>query len=91
MTMIKPAYTNEGKNTNKDLLKIRLNEEERNMIARAQIILKQPKKSTTMKQLAKIGFANVVSNPETMKIIEIIYNNKRKNYETGVSDPENML
>jgi len=89
MTLIREPYTNMGKETGKDTLRIRLNEQEAAMLAKAQQVLNQTKPGTALKQLAKIGYANVVNNPQTVEMLKIIYNNKRKNERLGIPDFEN--
>lgn len=70
-----------------DVLKVRLNDEERAILKKCQEILEQPKQSTALKQLALIG-ANVVQDEKTGKILEMIFDNKRKNKRTGVIEYE---
>ena len=90
MTLIRPPFTDTGKQTGHNTMRLRLNDEERDMISKAQRILNQSKAGTTMKQLAKIGYANVVSNPQTVNLLDIIYNNKRRNERNGIIEYEDL-
>ena len=71
----------------KDILKVRLNEQERATLKKCQEILEQPKQSTALKQLALIG-ANVVQDKKTGLILEMIFDNKRRNKRLGIVEYE---
>ncbi len=71
----------------KNIIPLRLNDEEYKYIDAAREILEQPKISTTIKQLALIGYL-YISQPETQKLLKIIYDNKRKNKRIGIIEFE---
>ena len=79
----------EDRNPDKDVLfSTRLDNNDKEWFLPAKRFLKQPKNSTCMKQLAKIGAIIVLHDPKMSKIIDVIMNNSRRNERTGVSDNE---
>lgn len=70
-----------------DVIKVRLNDEEKLILDKAQQVLEQSKHSTALKQLCLIG-AIVVFDQKTKKIIDTIYANKRKNKRMNIIDFE---
>lgn len=73
----------------KDIFTIRLNKEEREDLDKCKIILEQPKDSTTMKILAKIG-SNVLQDNLMGYILRTVFINKRRNKRTGLSEFEEI-
>lgn len=71
----------------KDTIRVRVNKEERAMIEKAQRILRQPKDSTALKQLAKVGYI-VLHDQKIGDILGLIIDNSRKNKRTGIADYE---
>lgn len=67
----------------RDIIPVRLNDEERELLKKAKEILEQPKDSTAIKQLAMIGYF-VIQRPETSELLGIVFANKRKNKRTGI-------
>jgi len=65
------------------VIKLKLNIDELRQLREGMFKLRQDKISTAIKQLMKIGFAEVVHNKKTAEIIETISQNQRKNWESG--------
>ncbi len=65
-----------------DVVKVRLNEEDKKLLAECKYFLEQPKDSTALKQLALLG-ANVVLDEKMANIMHIVFENKRKNKRWG--------
>jgi hypothetical protein len=72
-------YLDEWKNK----LKVSFNEQERKVIMEAQSLLRQPKPTTALKQLAFIGYAKLALAPE---IYQVIAENVRKNTRWGICE-----
>jgi len=70
-----------------DTFSVKINPEERAIIQHAKKILRQPKDSTVLKQLAKIGYKSI-TRPEIEEIINILFNNDRKNTRLGIPETE---
>ena len=66
---------------------VKLNAEERAELNAWKNMIHQPKDSTCMKQLARIG-AKVIQRPETAEFLGVIFNNDRKNRRTGLNEWE---
>jgi len=75
--------THEQKKT--DTFTVKLNLQERQEFNSWKNLLQQPKDSTAIKQLARIG-AKVILKQETAEILEIVMNNYRKNKRLGIVD-----
>lgn len=67
---------------------IRINAEERQMLNNAKRILQQEKDTTVLKQLAVIGYLDVTQDKKTSKILEFLFNNKRRNQRLGIIEVE---
>jgi hypothetical protein len=67
---------------------IRINKEEREMLNQAKKILQQEKDGTILKQLAEIGYLYVTQDQKTAKLLEFIFNNKRRNQRLGIIEVE---
>ena len=68
-----------------DSFTVRLNKEEREDLNKCKELLEQPKDSTTLKMLAKIG-SKVIHEEKITFILTTIYANKRKNKRLGIDD-----
>ena len=66
---------------------VKINAQERAMIQDAKKILEQAKDSTTLKQLAKIGY-ECITRDLTGRVLRTVFKNKRKNKRTGVPESE---
>ena len=71
--------------SDKEVIAIKMNNEEMKWLMHGAIIIKQTKKSTALKNLAKIGHAKVLFDTE---LCDIVHNNLRKNRRTGVNELE---
>ncbi len=58
---------------------------ERKWLNTQKRLLRQPKDSTAIKQLAKIG-ADLLGNPSQTRIIDTVFKNKSKNKRNGVEE-----
>lgn len=87
MVLEKQKFTDYGKEK-ADVFPVRLNVEERKELDQVKMFIKQPKDSTAVKQLVKIGIAVVIHDKKTKALLEIILNNARRNNRTGVADLE---
>jgi len=89
MPLTKEPFTaynlQEEKKENETIFTVRLNDSEALMLKEARQILRQPKNSTAIKQLAEIGYKCITSQ-ETKAILETVFNNKRKNERTGFAE-----
>lgn len=70
-----------------DHITLKINPEERAHIERMKKIIRQPKDSTAIKQLMFIG-SEVVLSKETYAILEVLFNNTRKNKRLGITEFE---
>jgi len=68
-----------------DSFTVRLNKEEREDLNFCKDILEQPKDSTALKMLAKVG-SKVLREEKITYILSTIYANKRKNKRLGIDD-----
>ena len=85
MPIEKKAFRKYDLEDNKrDIVPCSLNNEERAMVERSKMILQQEKDSTTLKQLATIGYKRI-TEPVTLELLETIFLNKRKNERNGIS------
>lgn len=66
----------------------RLTPRDREWFIPAKKLLKQPKNSTAMKQLAEIGAIVVLHDPKMSKIIDVVLGNNRRKSRLGVPDSE---
>ena len=69
----------------KDVFSLRLNDEERAKLEEDKRILRQPKDSTAVKMLMKIGHF-VIHEPKIKEIVNTIFENNRKNEKTGLTE-----
>ena len=68
---------------------VRLNMDELATLEEDARLLRQEKQSTALKQLAEIGHF-VIHRPEMVALIEVVFNNNRKNERLGIGivDPK---
>lgn len=69
-----------------DTMNVRLNDQEYAMLQEAKKMLRQPKDSTALKQLAVLGYAYVAHDKKMAVALELLFNNERKNERLGVVD-----
>jgi hypothetical protein len=72
----------------KSHLTMRLTDEEKEWILPAKRFIKQPKTSTAIKQLAKIGYALVLQRPEIATVLETVTENLRRNSRIGITETD---
>jgi len=65
------------------VIPVRLNIAELERLEADALVLKQEKPSTALKQLAEIGHF-VIHRPEMMFVIDVVFNNERKNKRIGL-------
>jgi ERCC4-related helicase len=70
-----------------DSFTIRLNKEEREQLNNDKRLLRQPKDSTAIKQLASIG-SKVIHDPKMAELLDIVIENTRKNKRIGINEVE---
>jgi hypothetical protein len=76
-------YGEKSQNSKEKVIPTKWNEEEQLWLKDAMRKIRQPKKGTAIKQLARIGFEKVVQSD---KMIENLLENYRKNTERGIGD-----
>jgi hypothetical protein len=81
-------YKTEDEKDGSLTLTIRLSEREQRWLIEAKSFIKQPKTSTAIKQLARIGAVVVLHDKKINKILELIIDNKRKNERIGATEKE---
>lgn len=54
----------------------------------AKRLIRQPKNSTAMKQLAQLGYYHVLHDEKISELLDIVVNNFRKNERTGITPGE---
>lgn len=85
MTIKQEPWTRYHEKKKADTFTIRLNIEERKRLEENKRILRQPKDSTALKQLAEIGEI-VLHDPSFVKALGVVFLNKRRNERTGIYD-----
>ena len=76
-------YNEEDRKT--DSFTVWLNKDERAMLDGAKKLLEQPKDSTALKTLAKLG-AKLLGDDKTVFILDTVFKNKRNNKRTGLEE-----
>jgi hypothetical protein len=66
-----------------DIFSVKLNPEEREILDRDKLLIQQPKDSTSIKILARIG-SFVLHDPLMEYVIKTIFINQRKNKRIGI-------
>ena len=87
MTIEKEPFTRYHDEKKADTFTVKLNDQERAILEQSKKRLEQLKDSTALKQLAWIG-AKVILSQETAELLDIVFNNKRKNQRLGIIDFE---
>lgn len=86
MALVKKPFVRYSEEKRKNLVvPLSLNEDEQKILASSKDKLQQPKDSTTIKQLMKIGAKYIHSEP-IGTYINIVLDNKRKNKRLGIVD-----
>ena len=88
MTLTKKPFVDYGKNTPNAPIAVKLSTDERVWLKEAMLLLRQPKVSTALKQLARIGYAQVILDKKTSWILDMVFNNDRRNNRNGIVDVE---
>ena len=70
-----------------DIIPIRLNSKERELLKDAKRILEQAKDSTIIKQLMLLGY-KCIKHQETQDVLNIVFENKRRNKRLGIVEFE---
>lgn len=71
-----------------DTFTVRITENDKEWFVEAKKLIKQPKNSTALKQLAEIGFRHVLHDEKIKQILDTVLNNSRRNQRTGVTESE---
>lgn len=66
-------------------ISMKLNLEEQGQLVKDKKILHQPKNSTAIKQMMRIG-SKVVHDPKMVEYLEVVLGNLRRNKERGIVD-----
>jgi hypothetical protein len=83
----KAPFRRYHENKKVDSFTVRLNKEEREELERCKVLIEQPKDSTALKQLARLG-AKVLHRPEVKYLVENLFKNRAKNKRTGLTEFE---
>lgn len=75
-------YNTEWKSA--DVITVKINPEQRELLEQLKFILQQEKDSTALKQLALIIGAEVVLDKKMKATLQVILNNYRKNKRLGI-------
>ena len=79
---------NERDNKDDEPFTLRLTDKDKVWFNPAKAYIKQPKKSTAMKQLAELGAMVVLHDKKTAKILEVLGGNLRRNEGMGIPESE---
>jgi len=82
-----PSKLQEERTETKEVFSVKLNAEERLILDQCKLVLNQPKDSTAIKDMAKIG-AKVILSEKIRYILEAVFKNKRNNRRNNVIDFE---
>lgn len=85
MTLERQNFVRYHEEKKQDIVSLKLNKEERAELEELKKILRQPKDSTAIKQLRDIG-AKVILTSETRELLEIVFNNTRRNKRLGITE-----
>lgn len=88
MVIIKQRFRRYNLEREDDNFTIRLTEKDKVWFLPAKTFIKQPKRSTAMKQLAEIGAMVVLHDRKTSKILDVIGGNMRRNDRLGIPESE---
>lgn len=78
-------YTLDDEEKSNDNFTVRLNKDDREMLNKAKLLMRQQKDSTALKQLARLG-SIVLHDQKTMLILDTILNNERRNKRIGINE-----
>jgi hypothetical protein len=78
-----PTFQRKNEEKTADVITVKINPEERELLKKCKTILEQEKDSTCLKQLAWIG-AKVIHDEKTAYILGTVFDNKRKNKRLGI-------
>jgi hypothetical protein len=82
-----PSKLQEERTETKEVFSVKLNAEERLILDQCKLVLNQPKDSTAIKDMAKIG-AKVILSEKIRYILEAVFKNKRNNRRNNLIDFE---
>ena len=54
----------------------------------AKRLIQQPKNSTAIKQLARLGYEHVLHDKKIMEMLDMVVGNSRRNQRTGITESE---
>ena len=83
-----PTQLEEERNKNDIKFSVRIMPDEITWFEHAKRIIQQPKNSTALKQLAKVGYELVIHDKKIIDLLDTVVNNSRRNLRTGVTDSE---
>jgi len=81
MTNYDPIEEPEGKG--RHVMKVSVNKQELFWLKEAMVVLNQHQLGTALKQLARLGYENVVQDKKMNEFLTIVSENQRKNFEQG--------
>lgn len=86
--LIRPKFTSTRTQEEMDadkfeVISIKLNKADRELLNELRQKLRQPKDGTCIKTCLEIAKARVILDPETSLILETIFNNERRNQRTN--------
>lgn len=73
----------EDRDQTQEVVSLKLNREERDLLNRCKLILHQEKDGTAIKQLMQLG-SQVLHDPKTGLLINTIFENNRRNKRLGI-------
>jgi len=80
----KKPFTRYDLESKSDVITLRLNDEERELLEKAKAIIEQERDGTAIKQLMLIGLANVIHDQKTKTLLAVLFKNKRNNKRQGI-------
>lgn len=83
-----PTKLEEERNPDDKKFSVRIMPDEVGWFEHGKRIMQQPKNSTALKQLAKIGYELVIHDKKIMELLDTVINNSRRNQRTGVTESE---
>lgn len=90
--LIRPNFESktltEDRDDRYEIITVRINRKEREMINTVKKFIQQEKDSTAIKQLMLIGYEIVIQDQKTNRILDIIINNLRRNKRLGIMEVE---
>jgi len=83
-----PYKLEEEKDKDDITFTVRITKTDKDWFEEAKKIILQPKNSTALKQLAKIGFSYVLQDQKLRDVLDEVVNNYRRNSRIGITDSE---